>query len=52
MNGGTSAKSQGYWAIQKQADARFVLPTEPGTSIVKTDIAEQDIKAVLEKIFS
>lgn len=31
---------------------RFVLPTEPGTSIVTTDIPEKDIKAVLGKIFS
>ena len=31
---------------------RFVVPTEPGTSIVKTDIPEKDINAILEKIFS
>ena len=31
---------------------RFVLPTEPGTSIVKTDIPEKDIKEILEIIFS
>ncbi len=30
---------------------RFVLPTEPGTSIVKTDIPEKDIKVILEKVF-
>ena len=30
---------------------RFVLPTEPGTSIVKTDIFEKDIKEILEIIF-
>ena len=31
---------------------RFVVPTEPGTSIVKTDIPEKDIKIILKKVFS
>ena len=30
---------------------RFVVPTEPGTSIVKTDIPEKEIKVILEKVF-
>jgi len=31
---------------------RFVLPAEPGTSIIRDDIPKQDIVAVLQKVFA